>query len=362
MAIGAFGILAFTVAPLAAQITFLSPWFLSSTEGTHSSSIPFDRTQPTRYMQVHTDTTNRVMNIRQLSFRQNGASQSFSGVRAISLELYLGYSKQYDHMQSLDYMANYASARTRVIARRTVNFGPQGQASPGGGNSFTNLDLSFDQQFPYDGLTFRSLLWEVLVFSNSLTGTFNTLDSEIGTPADNPGQVTVTGAGCTATGATLPVTQALSLGANGDSIVLGWSLVNAPPHSLAALSFGSLNPNAPVPGMCSNLQTNMLSVMNMGATDAQGQIPLGGNGTWIVENHWDDQTLFTQFHIGDAGRSSPIKVANSNGLRIRLPRSNTTRTLQVTRLWNDDGTTTATRAVYMVSGLANCGLVTRFTY
>lgn len=346
------------LAPVPAQSTIVSPVTAAASEGSASNSFPWNSSTQRRYMQVHSDVGGAVKLITKLAFRQNASTTNYTGTRAVDLELYMGHGLPW-HTVRYTFDQNYTSPRTGVIARKVVNMGPQGQAVSPGPCEFTGMELVLDTPFPYLGAA-NALVWEAVVHGNTLTGNWNVSDADVGTVTT--GTSTIVGAGCTASGRTMPMTHGCSAADVGGGLAVGFSLSNAPAQAPVALALGLRNPNAAVPGLCSNVLTDAILVYALGSTDAGGALAAGGHTAFAFGNTSAGGDLYSQMHALDIGRTTGIPVSNSDGRRTTIPAPNRAKQVLVSRLFNNAGGVTATDADFFDTGTVGYGLVTLITY
>ena len=253
---------------------FVSPVQATSSEGSTSATIPFANGTARRYMQMHNDLPSVALPVAKLSFRQNaGDTVNFTGTRAIDLELWLGSSAVKFDAPSTSFAANYTLPPTLAIARKVVNFGPQGVNVTAGPAPFAGMDLVLDQTFVHNGpLTF---VWEAVVYANTGTGTFNSLDADQSSLV--AATITQTGLGCIASGKTLRMVQGLLCYDVAGTLLYAPGLANAPAGATAALALGTKNPNTPVVGLCSSLLTDLAVVIPLRA----GRERVDRRGRWL---------------------------------------------------------------------------------
>jgi hypothetical protein len=350
---------AFAQGPLA---TTVSPVTAATVEGNSNNVFPFASTVVRRYQQGHGDIAGSPKIISKLSFRVNAptTATTFTGTAAIDMELFMSNTRPINQM-SFVFANNPVGPITTVIARKIVNMGPQGMASPPGPNPFTaNMDLVLDTPYPYPGAL--PLLWEAVVYSNTIAGTFSGLD--VDTTNYTSGVSTITGTGCTATGRTAAMTHTGNFVDAGGTLLVNFTVTNGPSSAPAILALGATNPNLAIPGLCSSLFTDVIVLLSLGATDAAGAITTAEpNGrTFVLPNTLAGAVITSQVHCVDTGRTDPIPVSNSNGRSVTVPTSNTAKTVDCFRLTNNAGGTTATQGVFF--GTSNIGhsLVTEFTH
>lgn len=372
-------------ASLSAQTqTIVSPAGTATTEGSGAhaypwlanNSNPISAVNVPRYMQIHSDLGSGPKVIQKLAFRRNGTSPTQAGNRAIDLELFMGNSVDFDKC-SWVYAQNWLGTPTKVLNRQVINIGPL--SAPGAPAPF-ELVIPITP-YVHTGLT--SLAWDAQIHSNTETPPMiSLLDADassagLGTP------VATTGPGCVPGGQN----AAMSLGmlhneSGGIWTLTGW-VDAAPKNAPLFLALGSTNPNLPVQGLCGSLYTDLLAVMMLGITDANGffgvtsrtgaTVTKGGGGpfAFAVKNTFGGQTIYAQAHALDAASTFPIGIANSNGRSALVPMPATTKIVRCTRLFHTDGLPnapwaacqqTAPSAAKIEPSNVGYAIVTEFTY
>jgi hypothetical protein len=345
--------------------TIVSPAAATAAEGADENNFPFNDNTiapggARRYMQLHGDLGGFKI-ITRLAFRQNASTVNFTGTRTIDLEMFMG-SGRFVELASFVFAQNYIGTPIRTIARKIINMGPQGQAVSPGPNSFNaNMFLVLDAPFAYSGST--ALAWEVVVYSSALMGgSFNFMDADqsSGTTA----ATAITGVGCTATGRAAPMTHIATYRDQGGILLANFTVTNGPSNAPTLLSMGNTNPNAAFPGFCSNIYDNATVIFLIGVTNGAGSIATdhAGSATFVFPNTVAGATLFTQAHSLDPGRPNPVKVSNSNGRSGVVPARNTMKVVNVARIFNNVGGTTAIEGVFFADLTIGYGLVTQFTF
>ena len=249
--------------------------------------------------------------------------------------------------------------RVQVIARKVISLGPLGRSTLPGPNPFlASMDLVLDSPFPYSGLT--ALIWEVVIHSNNVDfNSFGSLDAD-SSRSSQPGQIVVTGQGCR------NVTHTPSYTDHGGTLLInfrvGVGFTGSRANSPALLAIGSANPNLSVPGLCSNLYTNLVFVLPIGVTNASGEITedMAGAATFVLPNALAGATLYTQAHVADPSQPG-IPIENSWGVAVRVPGVNTSKVADLARIFNGNGGTAATEGTFYETTIGY-GLVTQFTY
>lgn len=339
---------------LASQSTIVSPT-AATTQGGNGNSYPWGQSSM-HYMQVHSDLKGQVRIVNQLAFRMPPGTGSFTGTRAIDLEMLMGDTVGYDEVQPT-YAANYTGTPMVVVARKIINMGPQGtQGQPI--SPFAGMDVPLDTPFPYVGV--KSLGWEVRVFASTLVGSFNSADA-LASDATG-GTVTTNGPGCMATGKTTAMGMTALLYQNAYHLTALFGVSNGPNNAVTVLALGATNPSQAVPGLCGPLYTDLAAILNVGTTDATGAIPRGGSASFYFKtNPAPGATVYAQVHSLDVGSAQKIPVANSNGTTMVLPTLVPANVMEVTRLYLAGNPTGAVASVDYY-GVIGYGLATRFRY
>lgn len=346
------------VAAAQSDATTISPVVTATLEGNSNNAFPFNSAVLRRYMQIHGDVSSVPITISQLNFRVNASSVNYLGTKTFDMELFMGHGNAGSVTNpSYTYANNYFGAPTAVVVRANIVIGPTGQATTPGPNPFT-MPIPITP-FAYAGTS--PLIWEAVVYGVTSVGTTSQLDADASSLTS--GVSTITGVGCLAsTQATTLMTHGVTAADVGGTFHFGVTVTAGPNNAPCVLAIGSTNPNLPVPGLCTNLLTDLTAIVAYGTTSATGAIT---NDTLPFQitapNTFGGATITTQVHAFDIGRADPILICNSNGRSTVLPAPNLTRVNAVTRLWNNAGGTTATQAFFATSTVGY-GLVTEFTY
>jgi len=335
----------------------ISPISVSATvAGSTSATIPFVSATARRYQQLHGDLA--PLTITKLSFRQNeGNTVTFTGTRTIDMEVKIANSSVSAGAPSTTFADNYSTPPTTGMARKLVTFGPQGPNVTTGGAPFAGMDLVLDAPF-VRGTSSGSLVWEAVIYTNTGTGTFNGLDADQG--ASTVPTAAFTAAGCIPAGKTSAMTQGLDCADMNGRLSFGTSVVNAPSSAACVLALGLNNPDQPVPGLCSNLLTDLVAVIPMPSTNSSGLVLADAGFGFTVPNTTPGATITSQIHALDSGRTDPVKVCNSNGLKTPLPLPNLTKPVFVSRIYNSVGGVTATNGLFNAQTNVGYGLVVWF--
>jgi hypothetical protein len=356
------GLVAFlAAAPLVAQNTIVSPAFGTAAEGSSQNNFPWNSTVLRRYMQIHDDIGGSPKVISKISFRVAEGISTFTGTRTYDMELFMGHGPAYPNW-SFTFANNYIGAPTQVLTRQSITFGPQGTAVTPGPNPFTaNMDLVLPVPFVYDGV--RSLVWEAVLHGVTTVGGFSIMDAD--TSSITIGSAgTVSGTGCIATGRTAAMTHSVSHADMGGLYLANFTVANGPSSAPVLLSIGATNPNLAVPGLCSNLLTDLFQVLLIGTTNAAGAITSDtpSQSAIVAGNTFGGAVLFTQAHALDLARPDPIPLTNSNGRTFTIPLANPTKVDRTARIFNNTGGTAATQGIFFADSSIGHALVTQFTY
>lgn len=331
---------------LAAQSP-VSPAARATSPGNTFSAVPFSSGGPIRYQELHSGLPANLT-VRGLSWRQNDGSGTFSGTRALDMELAMGRTVRADIVR-FNFQSNYSAGRTVVLARRTVNFGPQGTAaSPA---PFQGMSVVFDAPFVF---TSGSLGWDAKIYASSGAGSFAAADAEAA--PQGIGTDRRIGNGCTATGNQDPMSLDTLSVASGFGTFWGTFVRAAPANAPLVLALGASNPNLPVPGLCTNLHTDLLTTLGMGSTDSTGTFAASGSAVFMVQRTFAGQSLFAQAFAFDAASSHAIPLLGSNGVETTFASPQVFP--DVSRIYAE-GNADALLAPFRIDSLGT-GLVTRF--
>ncbi len=316
-------------------------------------------------MQIHSDLPGFML-ITKLSFRQNGTTTTYAGTAACDMEMFMGDSRPFDR-PSWVLAQNYLSTPQNVLTRQVVNWG--GPLTAGSPAPFEfNVPLSV----PYVNTGVNSLAWEAAVYSLAITSPFpGSMDVDPASITAGAAAVT-TGAGCTVTGAAGAMTLGMTHADSAGVWSFGCYVANAPANAPTFLYLGLSNPNLPIPGLCSNIYTDLVFSLPLATTDGIGYSGTysnlagttrigGGANAFAFSNVMGGATLYFQAHSLDISQPG-LPVANSNGISLLVPTSNTSKVRQITRLFNNFGGTSATDAIYFNTSGIGHGVVTEFTY
>jgi hypothetical protein len=230
--------------------------------------------------------------------------------------------------------------------------------SPGPNPFTSNMDFVLATPFAYDGV--QACVWEATIHSSTVTGTFSTvLDADVSTITS--GISAVTGSGCTATGRTTPMSHAVGVADVAGTLLLAASAQDGPANAVTLWALGLTDPDLPVPGLCSNLRTDLFQVLVAGSTDSNG-LSNPAEAALVFANSIGGVNLFSQMHCVDFGRPDPIPVSNSDGRIFTVPLPNTTREDRVIRLYNFLSAGGGAQSLFFPTSTLGFGLVVQFTW
>jgi hypothetical protein len=342
-----------SAAALTAQTPLFSPPHYATEEGTTISSLPFSGTTfPIRCQQLHTDLHGPATTLKGIAYRRDGTRAPNALFASRSLDLLLRCAGANTATFGATFASNYATPPVAVVTRKSVNspdFVDQPRIVPA---PFL-FAIPFDVPFAYAGTL--DLLWEVEVFGATGSGTSVPLDGVIsGFNLVIPGSYVMVGRGCNVPAASqneMQLRSSISLqGFPVNAWIFDYAVANAPANAAAVFLFGTVNPNLPVPGLCTNLfVTPVLSVS--GTTD--------GQGAWrpLATILPSPRIAYADAAVGarveaqvialDANRPGGLPLAGTNGVSSTLPPW--TPTVDIARL-HETGTTTGTGTLARGSG------------
>ncbi len=343
---------------LPAQTSFISPVTASAAAGSTQNSFPWASGVVRRYQQIHSDIT-MAGAIKSLATRVNENTTNYTGTATLDLEMFMGQAATgYDGISQI-FDNNYlAQTKTKVLTRKIVTLGPQGQNTTPIG-VFTNMTILFDTPFPYAPT--QSLIWEAVVYQNTIVTSFGASDADVSTMTS--GTLTTTGTGCIATGRTAAMTQSAFIQDMGGALSYAVGTTNGPSSAPVVLSIGGTNPNIMVPGIiCGGLYTDLLMSFAIGTTTAAGAIPNTEGIGVSMPNTIGGLVFYSQQHAIDPGLSEYFKLANSNGQQVTVPMPNLTKSVKVSRMTNNAGGATAVSGLRFSGSSIGHGLVIRFDF
>jgi hypothetical protein len=336
---------------LAAQTYTYSPATASTNEENSNNTIPW-WSATHRYQQCHADLRGTPRLIQALSIRRDGGLGAFASAVARTVNLSLVYARGNMGAFTPVFADNYVCAPTTVFTGNvnlpdwTMNLG-----SP----APWNVTITGTMPWVYDGR--HDLIWELVINSTTSTGTYPADAISGPTPGTlGLGTNTPSGTGCMATGANNPMLLrggCMSDGVNND-LDIGWWFDYGVPNAPSILMLGTTDPNQAVPGLCTNLRTNLLLTLS-GRTDGSGCYTSS-----MFSVPWSPAfggaSLYAQGACADAGQSAAIKVSLTNGLQVTVNSAPSIGT-PIRRVWVNNNTSTSGS----LSETYWYGVVVRFT-
>jgi hypothetical protein len=250
---------------------------------------------------------------------------------------------------STTYASNYTAAPTKVYNRKMTNLpdwvAPQGSPTP------WTLVLAFDTPYVHTGIS--DAAWEALIYSTTSSGSYfaDAFSGSNGNIAINA----PSGAGCTATGQSQPMqlTHLSTYNLPASTLSMSWTSSLGVAGAPTAILLGLVNPNTPIPGLCTNLYVAPALITMTGTASSAGAFT-----TPPVPVPWASSLANARVHAQaacpDPGQSGALKVAASQGLETRLPSG----PIQVRRIWANDVNAT----VGSLSESYPYGLIIRITH
>ena len=357
----AFAFFSFVSSALA-QSTIYSPAGTDLLEGAGNSFVPWAQSGARRYQQIHADVGGFAKTILSLGFRADGgATANYTGVANCGCEILMSSGKPIA-ASSFTISNNYDGPTTTVFARKTFVFGPAGQSTAPGPNPVpAAMRIMLDAPYPYTGL--KPLLWEAKIYSNAPTA-FTTALMDGDVSSITIGITTTTGSGCIATGRTALMTHTANYADVAGLLMVNYQISNGVSLSPAVVALGTANLNLSLPGLCSNILTDLTTTISLGTTDAAGAVSSGMTAfsTFTLPNTVVGATIYSQAHVLDTARADALKVCNSDGRVGAIPTTNTTKALQVATYWNSLGGVTGVDARYSNTTSIGFALATEFKY
>lgn len=338
---------------LAGQTGPISPTLRTASEGNAASNIPFGSVSPRRYLQIHSDLPQSAIAIQGLSWRQTAGTGTATGTRTLDMALSLVRSLRADIVR-FNFAANYLAPPTEVVARRNVNFGPQGAASSPGPSPFQGMSLTFDRPFAWSGQ--GSLAWEATIFGGTSAGAFAAADAE--DYPRNAATNVASGNGCIATGNNDPMRLDVTSFALGLGTFYATSVRAAPADAPLFLTLGAFDPDVPVRGLCTNVRTDLAVTVPLGAADGAGTLQPIGSQVLFVQRDLSGATLHAQAFALDVRSSNAIPLVGSNGVATTFAPPHPTFP-DVSRIYTDGEPVTSSSAPLRADAVG-FGLVTRF--
>ncbi|MEZ5965277.1 MAG: hypothetical protein R3F56_15700 [Planctomycetota bacterium] len=312
-------VLTLLAASVSAQWSQVAPAHYDAWEGTTVSSAPFSGTSfPVRLQQVHIEPKGAVHTIASLAFRRDGrlGDPRFQG-RTVDMEMQMGHGALAS--VSASFAGNYLSPPQTTLARRVVQT-PDYSAGARQAPAAFDFVLPLDVPFAHNGVD--DFVWDITVHGAGGTGTAVALDAVIsGFNLVIPANYELNGTGCTYAGNEILLRPNVSLqGFPVNGWILDWAATACPPGTNGVFLLGTVDPDLPFPGLCTNVHVLPL-VQVPGVSDANGgyapfpstsplpRIPQSGAGVGL--------RLEAQLVLLQAG--PPLQLLASNGASAVLP-------------------------------------------
>ena len=298
-------------ATAAAQSYTVTPSAVGTGEGNSNNTFPWSFSTG-RYQQIHGDLRGTVRTITALSLRRDGSLPAFASAtaRTIDAEYFMADSDY--AVASATFATNYAGTAMNVVTRKMINLPDWTAATPQPAPwTFT---VPLDTPFVHTGV--KDLVWEVVIHSNTATGTY---------PADtyqatlsNSGTHLSTGSttGCLATGRTSRMTLSASQTTNWTTqlMTLSYTGSQAPASAGSAFLLGTVNPNLVVPILCANLYVDQVFLSINATASSTGTFSSG-----TISVPYNPVLVGFKIHAQgaalDAGQTAGLPVAVTNGLQ-----------------------------------------------
>jgi hypothetical protein len=337
-----------------AQSYTVSPSVVGGSEGNTNNTYPWNFSSG-RYQQIHGDMRGSLRTITALSMRRDGAvgASTSATARTIDAEYFMADS-DFD-LASSTFASNYAGPVINVVTRKNINLPDWTAAAPKPAPwTFT---LPLDLPFVHTGL--KDLVWEVVVHSNTATGTWPADANQSTLSTSGISVSTGSTTGCFSTGRTSRMN--LSASQTTDFITQSISLTyfgnSAPANAASAFVVGLVNPSLAVPGLCSPLYVDQAFLTINTTAGATGFF-----SSPEIKVPFDPLLVGFRIHAQavavDAGQAAGIPVSLSNGLQTTFAAMPLTPSTgeRVARIWlSGSSGTTGTLWMYF-------GLVTQFTH
>ena len=331
---------------LGAQTYVVSPLAYDGHEGDNNNAYPFANSA-FRYQQGHGDLKGTPRVLTGIGWRRDGTllANTGYGVRTLDIEVLMTDCDV--ATLSTTFANNYASAPVNTFLRKMVNT-PDHTAMPVALPAPWDFNLVYDVPYVYLGL--KDLLYEVVIYSNTNTA-FYACDAAASTDTRIQGGFSLNGTGCTTSRGVMLLRATNLAVTTTSSWSLQWNVTLATPSAPSAVLVGLVNPNIPLPGLCTSLFTDGGLFNITGTTSTTG----AWNTTALTVPYNPSLVNFSftaQAAAIDATMPG-IGVAASNGITEALPPL--PGALQLTRIFASNNATALTGGIG-----TGYGLVTRF--
>jgi hypothetical protein len=318
-----FALPAFTAmfaAGLAAQSTVVSPAAWANVDSPGANAFPFGSVSSQfRYLNVHDDLAGTARTILSLAVRRSGTtSTSTHPPTSAVLDAWMSTAVTTGATVSAMFDSNHGPDRAQVLTARTISF----PAAPTGLLPYPfSYVVPLDVPFSFGGA--GPLAWEVQITSRPI-GWSSVQDAVMGSSTDPEKVVSRYGAGCIATGRTLPFSLT---GASNNNWPMGSGSVNAtadegPAGAVSAFLFGFLPfpTSLPIPGT-TGFPSGTCFLHSDTPLSLGGTLDSGGGLTFRVpvplRPEWNGLHVYGQVVALDAGANA-LGVVLTNGLDHQL--------------------------------------------
>lgn len=312
-------------------------------EGNSSSDIMLGNWAPqTRTQQIDNNLVGVSLPIiTALGWRRNG-TQNAGAAKTTDLTITMSHA-DYATVTNT-FASNYKDPPQVVFARRPVNL-PDWNSPSGSVPSPIDLVVGLDFPFVYNGVD--ALLWDVQN-ENNPQGIY-TQDWVSGSMSHTYGAFPFDiSSGCTTPNGSM--NHRVALRANATTFEMGFVVRDAPSSTNVALLFGLQPASLPVPGLCAPLTTQPIANIDLGTTDASGNLPLAFGFPLAWSPNLAGIPLFTQAFAADPSQAG-LPIALSNGLSSATPLLAGPGSINIKRIYHTSNATAVTGTGPSVSGV-----------
>lgn len=172
-------------------------------------------------------------------------------------------------------------------------------------------------------------------------------------------RATTIGTGCVCTGRTTAQTTSVSVVDMQGYLGFAIGTTNGTPSSPVYSAIGFSNPNLPIPGLCANSYTDLAFLIPNGTTGTTGPLANSAGFGMHIPNTFGGAALYFQNFTLDLAFPG-IPLCASSGVMFTVPAANTTKVVNVTRMFDSSGTTTATDGLLFTTSSLGYGLPVEF--
>ena len=303
--------IAFLALAAPAQNYVVSPAGYANLEGHSNNTYPWSSTF--RYQQGHTDLTGTPRAFLGLAWRRNQDQflPTSSGPKTLDMEVNMCDSNV--AAWSSTFASNYVGTPVNVFLRKQVN-------TPDWRPPIVQRPAPFDYAIlfdaPYVYLAVNDLLYEIFVYTNSSSSSFQ-CDASGGTGTSAYGSYTSAGAGCTTGNGTFLLRSNITHVMSSSTISFAWNVIGAPATANGALLLGLAPLDLPVPGLCTNLYTDA-TVLSVPFTASAAGVANTTAVTTPYNPAWAALVVTAQAAALDASQPG-LPLAATQGVRSEIP-------------------------------------------